>query len=627
MMCLTGGNGYGKSTLFKLISMAIGEVGFSASSPVWSNADRNNVFSITLDLSDEPDEFWSSEPHPEWPQGWKAANLLAKWDKTIVVSMSLETRPDGKRIDNRIVTIPGMDRKTATNHFLPWLSGIFDTHDELKHLHLQSDRSFDEDHQAFRLELGPTELKNMESLTGKKISSYKSSRDLYDEWIEFTTHIEAKRLLDARRSARTAGFMGLSNYEDPLASLNTMVCSVLPHISVAGINLETKKLVIRSRDMEIDFQGLSGGEREILFLCGQIDRLRLTKGILLIDEPELHLNPDLLRRFLTMIQQTAGEGQLWLATHSYEAIEAAGESNAFVMESSGDEDTTLTSLRSQPVIKTLSAALGRVGFGLSNTVFVIVEGSKDSIRERQRYSELVGRPNNLNFVAIGEGKRDVKRMLAGLMKVAEASGEQLNVKAVVDSDFDSLEPGANEGPRLYQLRVHEVENLFLEPLSLEAGVRDIIRPDQPWNFEELIRDQARATAGRWIWDRVQYKCNSRWKKDGKGDLAQQCRRLISERSWQDIQTQKKELALAIADIDESIAGDVRSGIGNFPKILTSSDLWKHCFGKETLRAISRQVGFVDHEMLERAVISAWNQGRASRPQELTALREFLQVVD
>lgn len=628
LMCLTGANGSGKSSLFKLISMAVGAIGLGGDSQDWAGVPHGGKFSVIFDFSDESAEFWDKRGEDSWAKGFSGEDLIAGWDRTISVELSAEPSPNEGLAVGRSIVVDGFDWDTTMNCLVSSLSNRFDTFGSLKHLHLQSDRAFDDDYQNYRGQLSPDQLREIGILIGMRFSSSKPSRDLYAEWIESTVYIETNRLLAARSRARATGSSSLVGYEDPLASINEIVHQILPHISVRGVDLDSKKLIIGSGDIEIDFQGLSGGEREVLFLCGQINRLRLTKGILLIDEPELHLNPDLLRRFLTVIQQTAGEGQLWLATHSYEAIEAAGASSTFVVDSRTGEKTTLRSLRDQPVVETLASVLGRAGFGLSNTTFVIVEGGRESIRERQRFAELVGHPQDVVFADIGEGKRDVKRMLDGLLTIAQASGEQLQVKAIVDADFGSLESTSNEEPRLFQLSVHEIENLFLHPASLTVAVSNITSKDEPWDFEALIRKRFAAMAGRWIWHRIQYRRNDEWKRQqGKLDAARQCAKLLLQQSWDDIESKKMDVIQALKTIDESMASDVRNEIGAFPGVLNSSELWKHCFGKETLKSVADKVGYSDHDLLERAVISAWDECRAQRPQELIGLRAFLGVTD
>jgi predicted ATPase len=61
--------------------------------------------------------------------------------------------------------------------------------------------------------------------------------------------------------------------------------------------------VFDSSGVHLPFAELSDGEREIAFLVGQIERFKLRRGLLPIDEPELHLNPDLLRTWLQFCAQ------------------------------------------------------------------------------------------------------------------------------------------------------------------------------------------------------------------------------------------------------------------------------------------------------------------------------------
>jgi len=85
---------------------------------------------------------------------------------------------------------------------------------------------------------------------------------------------------------------------------------------------------------------------------------------MLVDEPELHLNPDLLRIWLAFLRDTILDGQVWFATHSLEAVEIAGPESTFVFER--DQGTRLVSnpriLSGRPVLSALSAAIGSPAF-------------------------------------------------------------------------------------------------------------------------------------------------------------------------------------------------------------------------------------------------------------------------
>ena len=74
-----------------------------------------------------------------------------------------------------------------------------------------------------------------------------------------------------------------------------MLQKVLPHVVFTGVDSKKRTLLFDTTGLELSFDQLSGGEREIAFLIGQIDRFGLRQGLFLLDEPELHLNADLIR--------------------------------------------------------------------------------------------------------------------------------------------------------------------------------------------------------------------------------------------------------------------------------------------------------------------------------------------
>src|SRR5690606_403712 len=97
-----------------------------------------------------------------------------------------------------------------------------------------------------------------------------------------------------------------------------------------------------------------------------IDRFGLKQGLFLLDEPELHLNADLIRNWVTYLTGTVESGQVWLATHSLEAVEAAGQVATFVLER--NEQTRrvdrLSRLDTRPVLSALSRAVGTPAFSI-----------------------------------------------------------------------------------------------------------------------------------------------------------------------------------------------------------------------------------------------------------------------
>jgi hypothetical protein len=144
---------------------------------------------------------------------------------------------------------------------------------------------------------------------------------------------------------------------------------------------------------------LSGGEREIAFLIGQIERFKLRTGLLLLDEPELHLNPDLIRTWVAFLRDTINEGQVWISTHSIEAVEVTGTESTFVLERDGNTRLVNSArpLKDRPVVSVLSAALGSPGFAIINLRFAFIEGDR-ALNERERFHNICGNAPENRFI-------------------------------------------------------------------------------------------------------------------------------------------------------------------------------------------------------------------------------------
>ncbi|MCB9746222.1 MAG: ATP-binding protein [Alphaproteobacteria bacterium] len=80
---------------------------------------------------------------------------------------------------------------------------------------------------------------------------------------------------------------------------------------------------------------LSSGELELLTMAGTLI-LQDFDGLLLIDEPELHLHPEWQRGLLDALRAMAPEAQLILATHSSEIWDQVYSFERFFLAPPGD---------------------------------------------------------------------------------------------------------------------------------------------------------------------------------------------------------------------------------------------------------------------------------------------------
>jgi hypothetical protein len=126
-------------------------------------------------------------------------------------------------------------------------------------------------------------------------------------------------------------------------------------------------------------ESLSGRRARDHLSHGQVERFQLRLGLLLLDEPELHLNSELLRTWLSYLRNSVEDGQVWIGTHALEAVEAAGLGSSFFYS---DQETVSFVRRPRYGIRLRSALSPAPSLACSR--FVLVEDERLA-RERERF--------------------------------------------------------------------------------------------------------------------------------------------------------------------------------------------------------------------------------------------------
>ncbi|MES9861305.1 MAG: AAA family ATPase [Candidatus Thiodiazotropha sp. LLP2] len=229
-----------------------------------------------------------------------------------------------------------------------------------------------------------------------------------------------------------------------------------------------------------DINELSSGEKEVLYGYLRIQNTSPQNSILLLDEPELHLNPRLIRGLPKFYQKYLGienNNQIWLVTHS----------DAFLRETVGEPDFSVFHMR--PPLQThengkqiiridatsrLEAAIidlvGDLASYSPNSKIVIFEGGGDSDFDLKMVSTLFPElTENVNVIS-GENKSKV-RQLHGLLDKASSEGVlPYEFFSIVDWD---TEPKSNEDTHQLQWDVYHIENYLLHPHYISVVINDL----------------------------------------------------------------------------------------------------------------------------------------------------------
>lgn len=638
-ICLVGENGVGKSNLLEVIAYSAAHFGLTAElnpkRPFPFQRETPFKVAVVLDLEGMiPVESFVSDGFP--------APMAAEWDGTLIfygeggsVDAAHPVPPQDLpyRFANsspsyytRGTTVAG--GISDVNHAYDLASRLVGAIQQLEHvlhLYIDAERVFPD--------LGISDAEVLERArqdprepTIMRQQAAIATQNLYLEWMRSLLGEQQRMQTAFWEAANKAVQEGVDQPtpEDPFSQYRSDLGELLPHLAFVRLDPASKRLIFDSAGESLPYEDLSGGERELAFLVGQMDRFGVEDGLFLLDEPELHLNAELLQRWLAFLRSSTATGQVWIATHSLEAVEAAGEEATLVLERDPDRSVRRAQpLGKRPALRTLAPLLGTPAFSLAGSTFVLIEGERPG-RERERFVQVSGALPAIRFLEAGSCV-EVAKKFQGLRLLA-SEAEQLRVGAFIDRDHRSPEQASRwqEEQGVNVLPVHEIENYFLHPDLVNALLSQA--GDSRDGFE-LLRDAADKLAGQWIWERAVTR--GEW-DDPPGQSIARARQL----QWEDfardragVTTQLLSPFASNAD-SQTLAqrrGFLATAISGYETLRADREsLWKEVAGKEALRDVSATLGFSEPEALESRAARLWREAVVARPAEAEQLLSAIQ---
>jgi predicted ATPase len=251
---------------------------------------------------------------------------------------------------------------------------------------------------------------------------------------------------------------------------------------------------------------LSSGEQEVLGLMYFVRRLSAQGGVLLIDEPELHLHPALQRSLFSVIEAVAERAQVWIATHSPRLVTAAPLQSIIHMRPAAAEDMNQVILASDEAARLeLLDELGMHPIDLLQSEFVLIlEGPADKRYVSTLLPVIVGRA--ATYLA-GSGDDVVRtcKVFGGADQILPWVGVR-DRDLLPDDEVERLESGA---PGLFVWPSRMLENELLHPPLLEATLSRAGREVSADRIEEQIRGIAEADKDRLVAELVEQELKKR----------------------------------------------------------------------------------------------------------------------
>lgn len=266
-----------------------------------------------------------------------------------------------------------------------------------------------------------------------------------------------------------------------------------------------------------DLDDLSSGEKEVLLGYLRLRTSAPRNSVILLDEPELHLNPRLIRGLPRFYQKHVGEAlgnQLWMVTHSDALLREAVDTPGFAvyhMEPAAAIRGGSQAVRvagNEEMERTVMDLVGDLATYSPNADVVLVEGGGESEVDvgiiTSLFPEFAERVNLIS----GGRKQRVRDLHDVLERAAQAGALRSRVFSVVDRDFDGPAPAGSERRLVWD--AYHIENYLLEPADVRAAVADLRLGGDTFPepvIDDMLRSAARKTVDDVVRIRLQREVN------------------------------------------------------------------------------------------------------------------------
>lgn len=179
-----------------------------------------------------------------------------------------------------------------------------------------------------------------------------------------------------------------------LTAVRRALDALLPEVSFAEIDREQRRLLFDTQDGRLPLSALSDGYQAMAAWCGDLlwqltetfgdykDPLS-ARGLLLIDEVDIHLHPLWQRRLVSFLNATLPNIQIVATTHSPLTIHQAEAGELYVLKRDEDGGAALHAYEGAPNRLLLPQLIESPLFGLSSLDSPQVQKLREELRQLQ----------------------------------------------------------------------------------------------------------------------------------------------------------------------------------------------------------------------------------------------------
>ena len=338
-------------------------------------------------------------------------------------------------------------------------------------------------------------------------------QDMYEFLVQQRYHY--LRELGNYHNQKNKGVVVGDEPTDPIKPYEELLNRLFPYYKFADNNEDIpSNLFIQIPSGEvITFNDLSSGEKEVFFILSFFIRHNVENAIIVIDEPELHLHPELSRQLIRNMKSIRDGNQIWVATHNSEIIDEAGRDKVIYV--ARDIETRKAKFISgdgeQEVLSQLKNMFGFSGYiGVAKNL-VFLEGDNSS-QDRKFYSALLPGDNS-NFKLVPANSSDnLSRINSAILSIMESNLGWMNFHLIRDRDYLTEDMVAkyrgHASGKIFVLEKHELENYLINYEIIATVLSEIFNIQKTaGELEEIFYSAAIKMSSDIIREMVSFRLN------------------------------------------------------------------------------------------------------------------------